>query len=244
MTSANVPVIGLETSYSSLRSSGYDQQYDQVPFETVDGHQLLHSRNSHSPSRLQCIPLYGCQSMWMGSSSGTDESVLSWSLVGRPIPAPYQHVGNNGHSFCIDKSLKIYSPFLCHDFYRQHNSGLIYQQARRNTFFQPLCRGMEDPPIVPKTSYSHQDSSYARQIQCFGRLIIENGQNYQNRMGIGSIDSKCNFPNVQLSQFGSVCDTFQSQTSTLCIPSSGQSSLCDRCILHELEQSSCLRISS
>ena len=98
--------------------------------------------------------------------------------------------------------------------------------------------------MVPKTSYSCQDLAYSRQIQCFGRPIIANGQNYQNRMGIGSIDREFNFPNVQLSQSGSVCDTFQSQTYTLCIPSSGQSSLRDRCILHELEQSSCLRISS
>ena len=36
---------------------------------------------------------------------------------------------------------------------------------------------------------------------------------------------------------------FQSQSSTLCILSSGQSSLCDRHILHELEQYSCFCIS-
>ena len=125
-TSANVPIIGLETSHSSLRSSDYDQQYDQISFEMVDGHQSICSRNAHSPSRPQNIPLYGCQSLRMGSSSGTNESILSWSLVGRPIPAPYQYVGNNGHSFHTDKSLKMYSTFLCHDIYRQHNSGLIY----------------------------------------------------------------------------------------------------------------------
>ena len=39
MTSANVPFIGLETSYFSSRSSGYDQQYDQIPFKMVDEHQ-------------------------------------------------------------------------------------------------------------------------------------------------------------------------------------------------------------
>ena len=160
------------------------------------------------------------------------------------IPTPYQHVGNNGNLFRIDKSLEIYSPFLCHDFYQQHNSGLIYQQARRNTFSQPLRGCIENPPMVPKTSYCCQDSTYPRQIQCFGSQVIENRQNNQNRVGIGSIDSEFNFPNVQLSQSGSVCDMFQSQTSTLCIPSSGQSSLCDRHILHKLEQSSCLCISS
>ena len=29
--------------------------------------------------------------------------------------------------FALNK--KFYTPFLCHDFYRQHNSGLLYQQA-------------------------------------------------------------------------------------------------------------------
>ena len=50
-TSANVPVIGLETSHSFLRSSGYNQQYDQIPFEIVDEYQSLRSRYAHSPSR-------------------------------------------------------------------------------------------------------------------------------------------------------------------------------------------------
>ena len=31
-----MPVVGLEASHSSLRSSCYDQQYDQIPFEMVD----------------------------------------------------------------------------------------------------------------------------------------------------------------------------------------------------------------
>ena len=148
MTSANVSIFILETSQTFSRSSGYDQQYDKIPFEMVDGHQSFRSRNAHSSSRSQYIPLYGCQSLWMGSSSRTDESILSWSLVRRPIPAPYQYVGNNGHSFRTEESQKVYSPFFCHDFYRQHNSGLIYQQARRNTFSQPLRRGVEDPHLV------------------------------------------------------------------------------------------------
>ena len=56
-TSANVPVIGLETSYSSSRSSGYDQQDDQIPFKMVDEHQSFHSRDAHSPSRPKNFPL-------------------------------------------------------------------------------------------------------------------------------------------------------------------------------------------
>ena len=57
--------------------------------------------------------------------------------------------------------------------------------------------GMENSPMVPETLNCRQDLSYSRQIQCFGRQVIENRQSSQNRVGI---------PNVQLSQSGSVCD--------------------------------------
>ena len=91
----------------------------------VDGHQSFCSGNVQSPSRAQCIPFYGCQSLWMGSSSRADETILSWSQVGRHIPAPYQYSRNNGHSFRTEESHKIHIPLLCHDFYRQYNSGLL-----------------------------------------------------------------------------------------------------------------------
>ena len=129
-------VICQEISHSSSLSSGSDQQHDLIPFEMVDGHQLLRSGNIHSSSRSQCIPFYGCQSLWMGSSSRADETILTWSLVGRPIPAPYQYSGNDGHSFGTEEIHKIHAPLLCHDLYRQYNSGLLYQQTRRNTFSQ------------------------------------------------------------------------------------------------------------
>ena len=132
MTSANVSFVCLETSHSSSRSSNQDQQYYSISFELVDGHQSFPTRNFHSSSKSQCIPLYGCQPLWMGSSSRADETILSWSLVGRPIPAPHQYARNDGHSFRTEESYKNYSPFLRHDIYRQYDSGLIYQKARWN----------------------------------------------------------------------------------------------------------------
>ena len=162
-------IISLETSHSPPQSSSSDQQYDLISFEMVDGHQLLCSGNAHS-SRSQCIPLYGCQSLWMGSSSRTDESILLWSLIGRPIPTPYQYVGNNGLLSHFKESHQIYSSFLCHDFYRQYNNGLLYKQTRRNTFSQPMHRGIGDSQLVLRTRYHYQSLTYPRQIHCFGRL--------------------------------------------------------------------------
>ena len=83
----NVSLICLETSHSSSRSSNSDQQDDSIPFEMVDGHQSLRSGNVHSSSRSKFIPLYGCQQLRMRSSSRAEETILSWSLVGRQVTA-------------------------------------------------------------------------------------------------------------------------------------------------------------
>ena len=52
------------------------------------------------------------------------------------------------------------------------------------------------------------------------------------------------FSNDQICQCGFVCDSIQSQTPIVCFSSFGQSSLWDRCLIHELEQSTCLCIST
>ena len=68
----------------------------------------------------------------MGSSFRADESMLSWSLDGRPIPALYQYVRNDGHTSSTETTHRIYSQFLHHlhhDIHRQLNDGLIYQQT-------------------------------------------------------------------------------------------------------------------
>ena len=85
----------------------------------VDGHQLLRSGNVHSS-----FLFYGCQSFWMGSSSQADETILSWSLVRRLIPALYQYSGNDGHLFSTEESHKIHTPLLGYD--STGNTTVIY----------------------------------------------------------------------------------------------------------------------
>ena len=86
------------------------------------------------------------------------------------------------------------------------NSGLFYQQTRRNTFSQPMHRGMENTPLMPGIRYCDQSFSYSRQIQHNGRQSFEIGQASQNRMGFGSICSELRLPNAQLPQCGFVCN--------------------------------------
>ena len=144
-------------SFTSLPSY-HHQRYDLISFTMVD------EWHFYPPPRSQHISLYGRQSLWMGSLFRADETILSWPLDGRPIPAPYQHVRNDGYTLSTETSHNIYSTFLFHDIHRQHDSGLIYQQAGWNSFFQSLRRGMRDSQFLPRTRHRNQSSSYPRQI--------------------------------------------------------------------------------
>ena len=74
------------------------------------------------------------------------------------------------------ESHTIHTSLLCYDFHRQYNSGLVYQQTRRNTFPRPMRGGMENSPLVPGTRYCTQNSSYPRQIQYISRPSLDIGQ--------------------------------------------------------------------
>ena len=158
----------------------------------------------------------------MGSSFRANETIISWLLDWRPIPAPYQHVRNDGHMISTETSHNIYSPFLHHDIYRQHYGGLIYQLTGRHTLSQSMPGSMGNPQLVLGTQHRYQSLSYPRQIQHFSRPPIQIGQTYQNRMGFGSNSSEFHVPDAQFSECGFVCNPIQSQTPSVYVSCSGQ----------------------
>ena len=119
----------------------------------------------------------------------------------------------------------------------------VDQQTRRNTFSQPMHRRMGNPPLMPGTPHYPENSSYPRQIQHSSRPSLEIRQTSQYRLVSGSNGGKLHLSNAQFSQCGFVCDLIQSQTPIVCISSVGLSSLGNRCIINELEQSTCICIS-
>ena len=180
----------------------------------------------------------------MGSSFRADNTVLSWSLDRKPIPAPYQYVRNDGHTISTETSQNIYSPFLHHDIHRQHKGGLIYQQTGWHSFPQSLRRSLENTQLVPGTKHSYQNSSHPRQIQHSCRPPLKTRQTYQDRMGSGSNSCEFSIPDAQLPKCGSVCDKIQPQTPIICLSSTRLQSTSDRCPVHGLESSSCICFSS
>ena len=242
--SSDVPAVSLETSYSSSRSPDLDKRHDSISLTMVDKPHSIRDRDFNPSSRPQILPLYGCQSLRMGSSFGADNTVLSWSLDRKPIPAPYQYVRNDGHTISTETSQNIYSPFLHHDIHRQHNGGLIYQQTGWHSFPQSLRRSLENTQLVPGTRHSYQSTSHPRQIQHSCRPPLKTRQTYQDRMGSGSNSCEFSIPDAQLPKCGSVCDKIQPQTPIICLSSTRLQSTSDRCPVHGLESSSCICFSS
>ena len=243
-SSSDVPAVSLETSYSSSRSPDLDKRHDSISLTMVDKPHSIRDRDFNPSSRPQILPLYGCQSLRMGSSFRADNTVLSWSLDRKPIPAPYQYVRNDGHTISTETSQNIYSPFLHHDIHRQHNGGLIYQQTGWHSFPQSLHRSLENTQLVPGTRHSYQSTSHPRQIQHSCRPPLKTRQTYQDRMGSGSNSCEFSIPDAQLPKCGSVCDKIQPQTPIICLSSTRLQSTSDRCPVHGLESSSCICFSS
>ena len=243
-SSSDVPAVSLETSYSSSRSPDLDKRHDSISLTMVDKPHSIRDRDFYPSSRPRILPLYGCQSLRMGSSFRADNTVLSWSLDRKPIPAPYQYVRNDGHTISTETSQNIYSPFLHHDIHRQHNGGLIYQQTGWHSFPQSLRRSLENTQLVPGTRHSYQSTSHPRQIQHSCRPPLKTRQTYQDRMGSGSNSCKFSIPDAQLPKCGSVCDKIHPQTPIICLSSTRLQSTSDRCPVHGLESSSCICLSS
>ena len=177
----------------------------------------------------------------MGSSFRAEDTILSWSLDRRPIPAPYQYVRNDGHTISTETSQNIYSPFLHHDIHRQHNGGLIYQQTGWHSFPQSLRRSLGNSQLVPGTRHSYQSLSHSRQIQhsCLSRLDKPIKTEWAlDQTVANSVFQMLNFPNVD--QFA----TRFNQTPIICLSSTRLQSTSDRCPVHGLESSSCICFSS
>ena len=243
-SSSDVPAVCLETSYSSSRSPDLDKRYDSISLTMVDKPHSIRDGDFYKSSRPRILPLYGCQSLRMGSSFRADNTVLSWSLDRKPIPAPYQYVRNDGHTISTETSQNIYSPFLHYDIHRQHNGGLVYQQTGWHSFPQSLHRSLENTQLVPGTKHSYQNLSHARQIQHSCRPPLKTRQTYQDRMGSGSNSCEFSIPDAQLPKCGSVCDKIQPQTPIICLSNTRLQSTSDRCPVHGLESSSCICFSS
>ena len=178
-----------------------------------------------------------------GWGAHTDESILSWSLVGRPIPAPYRHVGNNGHLFRTDKALK-YIYHSCVMISTDNTTAVSCINKQGGTHSPNLC--VEVWKILQwclkhhiVVGIHHIPGKFNVLANRLSRIdkIVKTEWDWINWQRIQF--SKCStipvwicLRHVSIKNFHFMCPKFWT------------SNLHDKHIFHELEQYSCLRISS
>ena len=118
----------------------------------------------------------------------------------------------------------------CLSVHGQHDSGLVHQQGRGYEIRLSLCPPLETPSLVqPKgdcaTSLTHPGSP-----ECHCRQTVPTQTGDSDRMVSHSGDIRSHLPEVAHTGSRFVCDQVQSQTSQICISSSGQVSLAGRCV--------------
>ena len=109
---ANVSSVCLKTTYSSSRSSYFDQRHDSISFTMVDEHQSIRNRNIYPPRRSQHISIYGRQWLWIGA--GAHLQPMSLSFHGRWTEDQSQLHINMLEMMAIRSALKQVITFIHH----------------------------------------------------------------------------------------------------------------------------------
>ena len=241
-TITNVPVVTMETSYTSIGPT------DPSHSGCIISPQLVETRTDLPP---RCAPesspglshdLHGHQHGRLGTSRGTGGSVVSWCLDQRPIPSPHQHAGDAGNSSHSGSCLPCHNGLHGSGFNRQHHSSGISVSPGRHSFSRSQQRDLEDSNLVPTEQDPLTCEAYSRQVQHPGRPAKPGEQTYFDRVGSEPGNSQSSFFHDRVSKHRLVRNSSKPQASSVCFPNSRPEGTFNRCSINELEQSSCLCI--
>ena len=177
----------------------------------------LQLRSSNQNTLSFSPVVHRCQSIRLGSSSGTRRNSISWSMDTRSISTPYQSYENDGSISCFEAITPSHLTINSTSVLRQHNCNFIPFSSGRDLFPKSLSRSMELTQLVSSEQDQTHNQTHSREIQHSGRSIIQNKQTDFHTMVSQSKHCQCNFSHNQFSQHRSFCNTSQSQTSSLCV---------------------------
>ena len=154
--SANVSVSSVETSQITSFSSYQDLSQYLPSSYLVEQSSYLQSRSSNQNTLSFSPVVHRCQSIRLGSSSGTRRNSVSWSMDTRSISTPYQSFGNVGNISCFEAITPSHLTINSTSVLRQHNCNFIPFSSGRDSFPKSLSRSMELTQLVS----SKQDQTH------------------------------------------------------------------------------------
>ena len=118
----------------------------------------------------------------------------------------------------------------CLSVHGQHDSGLVHQQGRGYEIRLSLCPPLETPSLVQPKGDCATSPTHPGSPECHCRQTVPTQTGDSDRMVSHSGDIRSHLPEVVYTGSRFVCDQVQSQTSQICVSSSGQVSLAGRCV--------------
>ena len=127
--------------------------------------------------------------------------------------------------------------------FRQHNSGLLHKQGGRYEIRLSLCSPLEAADVVQPEADSIKSKAYSGSPQCHCRQVVPARSGDTNGMVPPTGSLRPDLQKMAQAGGGPICDQVQSQTSQICVPGSGSTSLESGCSKRSLARSGCLCVS-
>ena len=105
--------------------------------------------------------------------------------------------------------------------HRQHNSGCLYQQRRRDEVGLPVCPTVENPVLVHRETGDPKGTSRPRPAERDSRQPIQTWPDHSNRMVPSPRSVQSYMLPVAPATSGPICHQIQQQTTRVCVTSSG-----------------------
>ena len=178
------------------------------------------------------------------SPCGAGGTSVSWSMDGRPIPAPHQCVRDESNFSLSITSGSQGKELHCTDFNGQHYSGGLHKASGWDSFHRTLRRGVERPEFVLNSQHTAVSEAHTGQVQHSSRPDVQSRHTDLHRVVPESGNSKQNFPDHGLSINRPVRHTSEPQAAILCVTHTGSEGAINRCPIDGLESHTCLRVST
>ena len=128
--------------------------------------------------------------------------------------------------------------------HRQYDSDVLHQQGRGYEIRLSLCPPLETSSLVQPEGDCITSPTHSGSPECHCRQTVPTQTGDSDRMVSPSGDFRPSLPEVAHTSSRFICNKVQSQTSQICVSSSGQVSLAGRCVEPPVEGPGCLCLSS
>ena len=213
----NISAQSVETSESSVFSSDSYDIGNSASSQMVASGRSLSSGDSLEDRSSLPHHLYRCQPVRLGSPCGTGGTSVSWTMDGRPIPAPHQCVRDESNFSLYITSSSQGKELRCTGINGQHYSGGLYKASGRDSFHRTLRRSVERPEFVLQSQHTAVSNAHTGQVQHSSRPDVQSRQTDLHRVVPESGNSKQNFPDHGLSVNRPVRHTSEPQAAILCV---------------------------